>query len=322
MQHKHLIRLREILATRFSLEDLRDLCFYLKVEFDDIRGDERRSKSLALLEYLKQKERIADLVAAGQMLRPDVAWGEEDAVITLPKSSLHPEGSRFIKEYVTDHQMPRLQTEIEHPPGDTDEPSVPADIDAPPGRDNGPFGRQQPPPASTLPSQPIPPAAQPLDPTLFTRLSQLIATQQWQEADRETMSILLRVSARKQGGFLLARQIRTLPCEALLRTDSLWSKASKGRFGFSAQLRVWREVAGSQSQFDLGNFQAFGERTGWRIDGKWRRYNQFLFTEEAPTAHLPTLRVRANESSSRWWNEWMDNLKEFFDLFRRCLPQE
>jgi hypothetical protein len=177
----------------------------------------------------------------------------------------------------------------------------------------------------TAATQPPTVPAQPLDPTLFTKLSELLAAGQWQEADRETINILLRIAHREQSGSLLAKQIKALPCEALVRSDTLWSQASNGRFGFSAQMALWRDVASQQHQFDPNSFRAFfrafGDRVGWRIDGDWRRYNQFLFTTDAPTAHLPTLRVRASESSSRWWNEWVDNLKEFIERFKQCLPQ-
>jgi hypothetical protein len=76
---KYLSHLREMLVTRHSMEDLRLLCFELSVvipdlDYDNLVGHGKATKALALLEYLEDRKRIADLVEVGRRLRPDIPW--------------------------------------------------------------------------------------------------------------------------------------------------------------------------------------------------------------------------------------------------------
>lgn len=72
---QHLIALREILSTRFSEDDLRTLCFDLDfVEYDDLPGQGRGNKARELVAFAERHDKVAQLVDAGQRLRPDVPW--------------------------------------------------------------------------------------------------------------------------------------------------------------------------------------------------------------------------------------------------------
>jgi hypothetical protein len=92
-----LIRLHEILAKRFDVEELRTLCFHLGVDYDDLKGEGKTGKARELVAFLERHRRIGELVAIGKQLRPDADWDVDDAAIPLPTSSPHPERLRELK---------------------------------------------------------------------------------------------------------------------------------------------------------------------------------------------------------------------------------
>ncbi|MAT99339.1 MAG: hypothetical protein CL608_19545 [Anaerolineaceae bacterium] len=72
--HNLLVHLRHVLADRFSPGDLQTLCFDLNVAYDNLPGEEHRLKALNLIQTLERTNRIDDLIAFGQKIRPDVNW--------------------------------------------------------------------------------------------------------------------------------------------------------------------------------------------------------------------------------------------------------
>ena len=72
--HNLLVYLRQILADRFSPGDLQTLCFDLGVEHENLPGEEHRLKAMHLVQALERTNRIDDLIAFGQKIRPDVTW--------------------------------------------------------------------------------------------------------------------------------------------------------------------------------------------------------------------------------------------------------
>ena len=77
MQDDHsalIIQLHQILSQRLDIEDLRTLSFYMGVEYDDLRGEGRVSKTRELIKYLDNRRQLSKLVAAGEQLRPDIDW--------------------------------------------------------------------------------------------------------------------------------------------------------------------------------------------------------------------------------------------------------
>jgi hypothetical protein len=77
-----LAKLRQMLATQFSEEELRTLCFDLGVDYDDLRGESKTDKARELILYLEHRVRLADLINVGKRLRPDLAW--DDVVLVSP----------------------------------------------------------------------------------------------------------------------------------------------------------------------------------------------------------------------------------------------
>ncbi|WP_271253542.1 GUN4 domain-containing protein [Pseudanabaena sp. Chao 1811] len=108
----------------------------------------------------------------------------------------------------------------------------------------------------------------------YSRLNDLLSNGKWQDADLETKELMLRVV--EQVDFLPSGLIDTFPCEDLKIIDQLWTYYSSGRFGFSTQVAILRDV---ESDWD-----SFGDRVGWRGQSK----NDRIYSLNAPKGHLPS----------------------------------
>ena len=86
-------RLRTIrgqMVESFSLDELRDLCFELGINWEQLSGDTRDSKTTSLLERLNRQARLPVLLAQIHALRPVVPWALDDldAVAASPYKGL------------------------------------------------------------------------------------------------------------------------------------------------------------------------------------------------------------------------------------------
>ncbi|MBD2089640.1 GUN4 domain-containing protein [Microcoleus sp. FACHB-1515] len=115
----------------------------------------------------------------------------------------------------------------------------------------------------SLSSHPVPIAAYPIQNEKFTKLEQLLATKEWQTANQETFAILSSICGLTSDRTI---KIGNLSCYDLHLLDSLWLKYSRGRFGFSVQQRIWRQMC--QDAIEIQNTQdsrwiQFCDRIGW-----------------------------------------------------------
>jgi WD40 repeat protein/O-acetyl-ADP-ribose deacetylase (regulator of RNase III) len=121
----------------------------------------------------------------------------------------------------------------------------------------------------------------------YTRLRDLLAAGQWSEADRETTTLMLKISGREAEGWLREEDIENFSCADLLTIDELWVKYSEGRFGFSVQRDIWQSVGGTKNA-PYRSFCSFGERVGWlKRDLNWLTYSELTFNATAPVGYLP-----------------------------------
>lgn len=65
-------RLRDLLVNSFSLSELRDLCFDLNIDFEDLPGGTRRMKVIELIGYLQRRGRLEELIRQVQLRRPQL----------------------------------------------------------------------------------------------------------------------------------------------------------------------------------------------------------------------------------------------------------
>lgn len=70
----YLVKLTDILNTRFNLGELSTLAFHLSIDLDDLPGDGKRRKVDELIKYLDRHRRIEELIRIGKQRRPDINW--------------------------------------------------------------------------------------------------------------------------------------------------------------------------------------------------------------------------------------------------------
>jgi hypothetical protein len=130
----------------------------------------------------------------------------------------------------------------------------------------------------------------------YTRLRDLLKAGEWQEADQETLAVILKAAKREDKEYLTIESIENFPCTDLHTIDQLWVKYSAGQFGFSLQKEIWLSVGGEFGQYDNAVYEEFGLRVGWRdrsglkLLARWKKYDDLSFSLTwAPVGHLPTL---------------------------------
>lgn len=70
----NLVSLFESLSECLSESDLRTLCFYLEVDYEELAGKGKGDRIRELLIYLKRRGRLDDLIRTGKLARPDISW--------------------------------------------------------------------------------------------------------------------------------------------------------------------------------------------------------------------------------------------------------
>ena len=120
----------------------------------------------------------------------------------------------------------------------------------------------------------------------YTKLRDLLAAKQWREADLETYKRMLEVAGRKSKGSLRVKDVYNFPCKDLVTINELWIKYSDGKFGLSVQKQIYESMGGTK-EYDYKVIEDFGNRVGWRQDGKWLRYHYLTFSEKYEMGCLP-----------------------------------
>lgn len=124
----------------------------------------------------------------------------------------------------------------------------------------------------------------------YTKLRDLLAKKKWKEADQETWVVMCLVVGKSSNNYLFNSDIQKFPCEDLWTIDQLWVKYSQGRFGFSVQKQILREVGGEYSNFC--------DRVGWSTHNPYVADSGLKFSDKAPIGHLPSRRW---VGGYEWW---------------------
>ncbi|MDB9343956.1 GUN4 domain-containing protein [Nodularia spumigena CS-586/05] len=132
----------------------------------------------------------------------------------------------------------------------------------------------------------------------YKRLRDLLKAEQWQEADQETLKVMLKAAKREEEGWLDINSIEQFPCTDLRTIDQLWVKYSQGQYGFSVQKKIWQKAG--------KNWNAFCREVGWERSAKWlfggwvdMKSIKYKCTENTPTGHLPC------RAALREYKEWV-----------------
>lgn len=137
----------------------------------------------------------------------------------------------------------------------------------------------------------LPPLMNSLAVDNYSKLKQLLAAGKWQEADKETAALMLKICGRE--GWLRVEDLERFPAQDLRMLDLFWAEYSKGRFGIITQKRIWQSVGGNKKA-DWDTWCKFGERVGWRVNGTWLSYSSLTFNDNAPEGQFPALVVSDN----------------------------
>jgi hypothetical protein len=154
------------------------------------------------------------------------------------------------------------------------------------------------------------------------KLKQLLESGKLKDADYETKQLLLELAGRKKEGWLRPEDIKSLPSEALVAIDQLWTKYSNGRFGFSVQSKIWREM-GCNSSADTSiqtvSENRFGQFMYWRVSSMWLfPWDSFSYDMQAPQGSLPREYIfilSGYWSYSKGWTGYL--LWRFDEIFLR-----
>ncbi len=116
----------------------------------------------------------------------------------------------------------------------------------------------------------------------YTRLKNLLERRKWKEADQETWDILCQALGQRHGYYLKNGDLEKLSCDDLWIIDKLWVKYSNGRFGFSVQEYIYKEVG--------EDYPSFCDRVGWPVHNPSNLESILKFNLRAPMGHLPSRR--------------------------------
>lgn len=188
----------------------------------------------------------------------------------------------------------------------------------------------------------------------YTRLRDLLASQKWKEADRETAFAMLFplvsamgidynhytqlcnrlisndeqtwAEANKEirqvivklsdgGGGISTEELKKFPCVDLRTIDHLWVQHSNGRFGFSVQKRIWQSV----SVQGWEDYKSFCLAVGWcreRVNKGpwWFSWDDLTFNTTARQGHLPAFRAKRGY----WWGMGREETLEWFNVLFSC----
>ena len=121
----------------------------------------------------------------------------------------------------------------------------------------------------------------------YTKLRDLLVAKNWKKADLETAERMLEAAGRESQGYLDIEDVENFPCQDLGTIDKLWVEYSDGKFGFSVQKKIYRDLGGTKD-YDKKVWESFGDKVGWRKGGSWLSYSNLTFSEGHYMGHLPS----------------------------------
>jgi hypothetical protein len=120
----------------------------------------------------------------------------------------------------------------------------------------------------------------------YAKLENYLSQGQWQDANRETYRLMITTVGKEEGQSFTPDELQNFPYEELLAIDGLWVKYSNGKSGFSVQKEIYLECGGkTDGLYREKVFEKFGDRVGWRSNGRWK--SKVAFNTSAPRGHLP-----------------------------------
>ena len=129
----------------------------------------------------------------------------------------------------------------------------------------------------------------------YGKLQELLAAGNFEQADRETIQIILSISGESDLESITPNDVRQFSCHELRVIDTLWTTYSQNRFGFSVQAQLYQSVGGSLDTTitqDDSIIVELGKKVGWWKNNTWQKCDELDYSLNAPEGCHP----------SRWWN--------------------
>lgn len=81
-----IVQLRNAIIEHFDLDEVRDLCFELDVQFDELAGDTLSEKARELVLFLDRRRDLPALIEACRRLRPKAGWPDAHGDNPAPRA--------------------------------------------------------------------------------------------------------------------------------------------------------------------------------------------------------------------------------------------
>lgn len=142
----------------------------------------------------------------------------------------------------------------------------------------------------------------------YTTLLNLLADENWKEADAETGRVMLSIAnsirpARYRNYFHVYAMPK-FPCEDLRTIDQLWVKYSDGHFGLSVQKKIYQGLVGTRDYDSINIIEKekirdnFYDLVGWRDKRGYlaSALYDITFEKTAKQGHLPTIALLGGDN--------------------------
>lgn len=139
--------------------------------------------------------------------------------------------------------------------------------------------------------------------THYDALEQYLRKQEWQKADTETYLLMIKILGKKEGQSFTLDELLNFPCQKLQTIDRLWTRYSKGNYGFSIQTEIYlSNLCGGvvNGQFNEKVIRKFGDAVSWRENGSWIYYENLKW-KAGPKGHLPVLQGKLEDLYLYGW---------------------
>ncbi|NEO56623.1 MAG: protein kinase [Okeania sp. SIO3B5] len=128
----------------------------------------------------------------------------------------------------------------------------------------------------------------------YNQLEKHLKSQDWQNANQETIDIMLEVTKQNSEdgeAFFKIDEIEKFPCKDLVHLSQLWQESSQGKFGLRVQKSKYEETGNTIGEYNPNTFNEFGKTVGWQQQGIWISDQELNFFSEALPGHLPSGKI-------------------------------
>jgi hypothetical protein len=120
----------------------------------------------------------------------------------------------------------------------------------------------------------------------YSKLRNLLASEKWREADQETADRMLGIIGKDCWQSIEKEDIDNFSCTDLKTINKLWLNYSQGKFGFSVQKNIYKDLNRiKECEDDI--WERFIASVGWRRADDWLEYHS-INLNTVPSGYLPS----------------------------------